>query len=375
MSLECTKAHGQQIDQDRMKRDIKVAEAVLETLFERKSGITIGRGEQAGYSQYLPGYGVLLHLPPSNSYFVISGDTQLFGANRPHKEAKSSDVYNIPKRVIEDKNKTMAYSTFPSVNDSINQQRSEKIKERITVFLLDYGDLIGQLGEEDKILVVEDRSPFDWNFVMPSRVSSETIDKKGRFSAEIKKGDLNAYKNGKISREEAASRIRFVDKFMESNMEQDLELLANIFDRLYRPDLSKTFYYNGYASYDRIPNLGVIYYLNMFTTQDKNLYMFVFPFDGTETEKKEDETKSDDLDAQYPEFLEELKDNILTYGRTVQSLAPEEMMIFHVKMTNCTDCNIPKMLKISIKTSDLRAFDQGKISRKTAKERFQVEEG
>ena len=48
----------------------------------------------------------------------------------------------------------------------------------------------------------------------------------------------------------------------------------------------------------------------------------------------------------YPKFEQELKDNILEYGRTLKSLKDDEVLVFQVKLTRCVGCEIPSIIGI-----------------------------
>lgn len=369
---------AQKIDYEKMERDIKIAETVLETLFESSSdAFSVGFGRRES-SQYLEGYGVMLRLP-SDSFFggpfrgnfnMITGGRATRNFN-PDNEQKIFGTEALTEALISSENISRKDSPFFINADSLQEKSKEKMRELIIIFLLDYGDMIGQLNNEDRILVTE--SVLSQNNGMLSINQARIFQNTNRLSAEIKKADLNAFKSGKISREEAEERIKFSDSQTETKVEQDLELLANIFDRLYRPDLSKTYYYYVNAYYDRIPHFGVIYYLNMLSSHKLDNNMFNLPtrqikdLDQTERDKKVKEL--------YPAFIEELKENILSYGRTINSLDTDETLMFHVKITSCNGCGIPESLEVAIKANDLRVYNEGKTDKRAALNKIRIKEG
>jgi hypothetical protein len=359
---------AQRVDVDKMNRDLKVASAALGTLVETKQQLLLARREDRQTAQYLEGYGVMLTLPAQHSVTVLApnvyqgaGTAQIRGfepsppSGRIRMGKSLTETADAPKEID---------------RDSLSNLQTEQLKEQVTIFLLEYADLIGQLQPEDRIKVVEERSPFvSQGRFLQSRPTSPMIMRKQRFSAEIKKGDLTAFKAGDLSREEVVGRIRF-SKSLAEGLDQDLELLANILDRLYRPDLSETFYYTGYAYYDKIPEFGVIYHLNMLTRTEENLYNFILPSDKSEDLNEESDPEK--LTALYPEFLEGLKENILTYGRTVKSMDRKERLVFNIRLSNCTGCDVPDWVNVSIGMADLFDFDAGKLSKTEALQRFKV---
>lgn len=387
---------AQQVDVDKMDRDLKVASAALGTLVETKQQLLIARREDRQSAQYLEGYGVMITLPAQHSVTVLApnvyqgtgtsyirrfipstqsgrirvGKTfteQGAGASqiRGFEPSSPAGTIRIGKSLTE-----TADAPKEIDRDSLSQVQTDQLKEQVTIFLLEYADLIGQLQAEDRIKIVEERSPFvSQGRFLQSRPSSPMVMRKQRFSAEIKKSDLTAFKAGELSREEVLGRILFSESFAEG-LDQDLELLANILDRLYRPDLSETFYYTGYAYYDKIPEFGVVYHLNMLTRTEKNLYNFVLPSDKREDLNEESDPEK--LTALYPAFLEGIKENILTYGRTVKSMDRKERLVFNIRLSNCTGCDVPNWVNVSIGMADLFDYDAGKLSKTEALQRFKV---
>ena len=51
-------------------------------------------------------------------------------------------------------------------------------------------------------------------------------------------------------------------------VEPDLELLSSIFTRLYRPDLSKTFFTQDNVYFERLKDYGVVYYMQALSSQE-----------------------------------------------------------------------------------------------------------
>ena len=68
----------------------------------------------------------------------------------------------------------------------------------------------------------------------------------------------------------------------------------------------------------------------------------------------------------YPRFEKELKENIVEYGRTLKSLESDEILMLKIKMTECEGCDIPEVLELSIKASELANYSAGKISKEAA---------
>jgi hypothetical protein len=359
---------AQQVDVEKMDRDLKVGAAALGTLVETKQELLLTRREDRQTAQYLEGYGVMITLPAQHSVTVLAANVYQ-GAGTA--QIRGFEPSSQPGRIRIGKSPSETTGASKEIDrDSLSHVQTEQLKEQVTIFLVEYADLIGQLQPEDRIKIVEERSPFvSQGRFLQSRPSSPMVMRKQRFSAEIKKSDLTAFKTGELGREEVVGRIRFSESLAEG-LDQDLELLANILDRLYRPDLSETFYYTGYAYYDKIPEFGVIYHLNMLTRTEKNLYKFILPSD--KSEELNEESDPEKLTELYPKFLEGIKENILTYGRTVKSMDRKERLVFNIRLSNCVGCDVPDWVNVSIGMADLFDYDEGRLSKTEVLQRFKV---
>jgi hypothetical protein len=77
----------------------------------------------------------------------------------------------------------------------------------------------------------------------------------------------------------------------------------------------------------------------------------------------------------YPKFEQELKENILEYGRTLKTLNDDEQLVFNVAMTKCESCGIPSTLEVTVKASVLKEFGTGKIDKAAGLTKFSIKKG
>ena len=243
----------------------------------------------------------------------VSG--QRFYINEGNYENQNNDVAPAEPQKrgtlsLKDKKDAKAKLDMDSIQDSYNS----KVIEAAKTFLLDYGDMITQLSAAERIIVSNqgDR-PRVWvnkYFNAPNRT---------HLSVEVLKGDLTQYKQNKISREQASSKIKVINTESVSEVEPDLELLSSIFSRLYRPDLSKTFFVQDNVYFERLKDYGVVYYMQALSSQELGYTRrYVMPTVGLED--VDQATRDKTVKELYPKFEQELKDNILEYGRTLKSL-------------------------------------------------------
>ena len=201
---------GQGIDQERMDRDLKIAENILGTLSNDRN-LFSGRNIE---SNYVPDYGVIFSMPQSSIVFAT-------GKAESVSVVSSGSGYSY---VVADSPSSDDKEREAAKNASSEDQAKayeEKVKEQMTLFLVDYVDLIGQLKPTDRIMVnLKNSRNQIW-------ISGERVSEKNMgMTAEILKGDLIAYKSGKASREQTIGKIKFTE--VNNKVEKDLELFSSI---------------------------------------------------------------------------------------------------------------------------------------------------
>jgi hypothetical protein len=368
-SFQLHAAFAQSFDDARMTKDIEVAENVLATLIkhEMSSDRTIFGLDIRG--SYQPGYGVTFRLPPDQSMpFAISirgddvqGATVISDGNTYRYSFRTNGSRNVAP---EDDNSIKLKERSEISADSLRAVYNQKMIKAAQDFILDYGDLISQLGASEKIVVTNqsDRPHFYFNAGQRTRIVVEGT-----------RQDVTALREGKITREQALKRLTIVNTEALEAREPDMEMLSSIFSRLYRPDLSKTYFIQGNVYYERLRDFGAIFYMQMVSSTETGFNRHTLP--TLALENLDQATRDKKVAELYPAFEQDVKDNILEYGRTLKSLKDDESLIFNISLTKCQGCGIPGTLEIAIKSSILKEFGAGKLDRAAAMGKFIVKKG
>jgi hypothetical protein len=420
------------VDEQRMERDIEVAENVLETIikqqFEKRAFFPM---EIQG--NYMAGYGVTFRIPyeilgsswffgqppeapgvnfmdGGNGSFSFSFDSddmdapelmdeierQEFSEAEEDEERAESKANAQQKRANEDikrsqtrvrvmngvattedvtgteyKNKTKSKSKASSKNDrdSVRNAYTNKIIEASKNFLADYGDLITQLPASEKITITNrGEGERIWYGAFVNSASNPSY-----ISLEALKGDIIQYRQGKLTHDQLFAKIKVINSVMDDELQPDLELLSSIISRLYRNDLSTTYFTQENIYYERLKNFGVIYYMQVYSSNTGSRGNYSMP--TLRLDNVDAETRDKKVKELYPVFEKELKENILDYGRTLKSLSNEEVLMFNVKLTRCTDCGIPSSLEVSVKSSVLMDINSGKLTKEAALTKIMVKKG
>ena len=388
------------IDEQRMEQDIEVAENILSTLIRQQFGKRNFFPMEVD-GNYLAGYGVTLKLPQGGAFNMfmykssdmpgetinVTPDGMTYNYSYSYSKSDSydkGDSYSKSQRDEATKDKRKAVLAKEKAeeeraehelvaprakaaprarvnSDSAMITANKRFLEVAKNFLADYGDVIGQLKPDERIVVTNRGEEFggDFGFRWPGGESRRNL-----ISVEGKRDDITQLKQGKITRDQFISRLKIINTETSDKLDPDLEVLSSMFSRLYREDLSKTYYSQGDVSYERLKDFGVIYYMRVYSSNEIGDERFDMPtLAMSDMSKPERDKKVKEL---YPRFESELKDNLVEYGRTLRSLNSNEQVVFTVKLTRCAECGIPATLEISVNDQVLKDYSAGKITKEAA---------
>jgi hypothetical protein len=417
-------ATAQSADESRMNRDIEVAENVLSTLikqeFEKSSFFPVEiRGS------YRVGHGITFTVPTDmiipmmwgggrNDVMILDGSPGVYSysfSSTPEPELIEEEMLARQEQEIAEMERSKAEmkkatsekekgkagiekekaekeakprKTYERVavggvqgargpkvmrtindSDSLQKAASEKVILASKNFLADYGDLLSQVKPEERIIITNKSDNSRWYY--------RQNEKRSLLSVEVLKSDLTQFRQGKITREQLMAKIKVTNTETSGKVEQDLELLASIFGRLYRSDLSKSFFVEGNPYYERLTDYGAVVYMQVYSSNQIDEGLFSMPtVDLREVDQAGRDKKVKEL---YPVFVSELKENILDYGRTLKSLKDNERLVFNVVLTKCKGCGIPADIELSVQNSVLKDYSAGKIDKNSAAEKITVKKG
>ncbi|HMG93648.1 MAG TPA: hypothetical protein VK589_26505 [Chryseolinea sp.] len=386
MMLGVQISFAQKLDEERMTRDIAVAENVLSTLIKQQvsNQRTFFPLEIKG--NYQPGYGVTFNLPADFTTPIsflaapgMSGDVLIWGntPNTPGVQVQqfnydNSDDRNDQVKITNEKEyKLKTRTDRKQINlDSIRDVYNQRVIDASKTFIVDYADMIAQLQPGERVVISnQGNQPRMWvgrYFDAPQRT---------HLSIEAVKSDITQFRQGKITREQALAKIKVVNTETVNDVEPDLELFSSIIGRLYTQDLSKTFFIGDQIYFERLKDFGAIYYMQVYSGIERGEFSnrYVMPTLGLDD--VDQETKDKKVKEMYPKFEKELKENMLEYGRTIKSLKDEESLVIQVTVTRCKGCNIPSTLELSVKGSVLKDFNAGKVDQNAAMSKINVKKG
>ncbi|MDH3649473.1 MAG: hypothetical protein OEQ53_07300 [Saprospiraceae bacterium] len=334
---------AQNIDMDRMDRDIEVAENILMTLMEQgveKQRFMLGHDDIEG--SYKDNYGVVFTVPAQRFKFD-------FVAPAIKLKDKDDMVIEVPEA-----------ETGKRMND---EDGTEKLKETFITFLADYGHLISQLAPSERILVKTEQFGGHGRRAVVLSGKRHGGGQETYLSAEIKKSDLTAYEKGSLSKDNLVKAIVVSESIVDLSQEPQIEVFAAMLDRLYDTDLSATYYMSKQPSYERMKDFGLTYYIKVYSSYVEG-DTYYLPTVGRRDVSREE--RKEIVQEMYPKFVEGIKENMLEYGHILKNLGANEILVLDIKLTQCEGCTMPKQIKISSKKSIIDEYRQGKLNKDKA---------
>jgi len=188
---------------------------------------------------------------------------------------------------------------------------------------------------------------------------------------EVSVGQIKKLRKGNINRDAFLKSVNVVENVMSYEKDADLETLSAMFQRLYKKDLSKTYYSERAPKYSKLSNFGVIVKMKVYSSYENNN---VYSMPTISKKGLSLEERNNHVMELLPQFEADFKDNMVNYGRTLKNLDSDEILMFEVNMTTCKDCNdFPRYMKFSIKKSVLHKFNRGDLTMKQAADKVNVE--
>lgn len=366
---------AQDFDTNRMNRDIKIMENILDEMFKtqftskqgaievRSSSYTFFGGNSSGNVKgtYIPDYGVIFMIPSAN--------------NR----------YSVVSRGSTERQVVFQYSSDET--DSDRNIDEESVTNRISEFLKDYASTIGQLKSNESILVIYGAGNSTNNNVAVFNLRGDRQDDVPEplpvISVSAKKSDLEAYRAGNLNADAFKNRLSISTS--EEKERLDLKVLSNIFRTALEEGDGSEFHLisSSSLSYMYLENFGALYTLNLHRghgahgfgsiTLRESAVFNSNPDRNTEESMEELKAKLEEQEKELSETLEEeydavvarTKEFIVDYGRTLSSLKDDQYLMVSLNISDSSDL-VPDRVDFQVKKSVFNQLDRGQISREDA---------
>jgi hypothetical protein len=372
---------GQDTDQKRMKRDLEVAEKILNELLEENS--SSGFRPHVNEGAYIDGFGVLFTIrsPWGGMGLYVSPEIAL-DWDRENKLLRGK-----ARAEADDQKATTVYRLK---RDSLDQMDMARFKQVTETFFADYAYLLSKVPANEKICIKYAQgggSAFAWGDAAFGIAQAGSKGSTPGLTAVVRQQAIQDYRMEKIDRKSLVNKIEYTeDKGMDPEQDRELTLLHSIFNRLYQSDLGNGFYITPNAQLEKIPGLGAVL-TYQFTTRTNDFFMsnefgsYTLRGDrrngritiAKADDEKEEEEEKEPLD--FGAFLDDFKSNVIEYGSTVRNLKPDEVLSFQLNIPDCdceNDDEWAESIKIVAKQSLLERYRKGDIDLDEAVGQLQV---
>ncbi len=368
--------NGQQAENLRMEKDIEVMESILNELFDGGDDGHFGNNKVSG--NYLPGYGVIFRIPKKSGPLIFAdGDFERINRGQLSVLTLGSD------------------DKFQERTDSILTIQEENFKQQYQLFFTNYGDLLSELKPIEKIMIIHGESSANNQLLYPVvadgqrsfyNVHSNLDRQREKTTVQVTYEDIQAFSAGKLSEQQFHKKILVREASNQKPASKEFDILANIFNRLYK-DNELWLHVGGKVNYELIEGLGVIYEMdangwvldgikdNSFSiSSNQNVVVQGRAQSPRTTDRKTREQLKEERSKKYNEYVQDLKTNIIKYGKTLKSLNSEEVLMLSVDLPNCYACENPGKINLIVKASVLKDFSQRKIGLQQALDKIELRE-
>jgi hypothetical protein len=371
------------MDRNRLNRDLKIMEGILDKLFHEKSSYRQLDGDTRGL--YLDGFGILFHAGQDafgHTRLVLSDvfeDSQVLLESIAEK---SDNKGNISVRVLPEKKEVKedgeesvivdapkrAYAAREKSNEKILEEEKkaiDRMKENIHIFFKNYSSAIGQLRPTDRIAILVDLK--DWTI---------TNTHKGFLTAWTAEQDIQRFRNNEINDTEFGKRTHFNISNGDTDISNDIDIMTEILERGM----------DTFTSGQRISNngiylegLGALFFVELpgflvFSSDENASVVAIQEYSKAlgylyRTKEKEESEKSDtkkDMDEWIKKLKEDLFELVSSYGHTLR-LKPQESIILNVDLGHRftfwqSEKRQPSNFILYLKKADVDNYNRGGIS-------------
>ncbi|MEM7658785.1 MAG: hypothetical protein AAF399_21855 [Bacteroidota bacterium] len=383
---------------DRMEKDLEVMQRIFNEMLSDGNRFLSRYGDDS--PQYEAGVGIIFRTPSrlgnlsiwsssgSNAYvapeswefFDAETDQQIVVTQGKAKKSQGNVVIRTTPAPPAPPAATNGVAAIPKASGK------NGLIDKLTRFLIDYGDFATQLKDDESIIILHKANNRRSQAVAIAGIgiSSTASDADlitGDFSLKVKMKDLRAHRSGSIDEATLKSRIVLEEKeskepefeyrifsqiINERTAEIKGELTKSYVDQEEGDDLLLTYRMAGLGrrgdDIEFIPDLGVIYQIQ-FSSPARSGVIFIDRGRNSTTKAVYDVFEKEDtydewLDELSGQLKEELPEVMLEYGRTLRRLPVGERLILKLNFPDCHKCNAPKQMEISIPAATLQAFDK-----------------
>ncbi|GEM_PF-1231700 len=355
----------------KMERDIIILQNVLNDLVANNKDLFYSSSNAKG--MYIPGKGVIFNVKYGSRYGNI-----FFAENMTVIESQNGTTIDLD---TDEKDKKQ------SAEES-NKNTENRIEQLSKEFLVNYGSILSELKAGEKVMLNVEYSKLkpvdkDDTGVQVSSPKSNTIygsavrlaysgkSNTHRMSSAINQNDISAFLNGKLSMDQAFSKVSTVVKEDGENDAVDAKIMAGILDDLFQSSQRGKLRRSRKTSWTYFDDFGLMFDMNLsassataltFVTRSEDAVIGYAAKEDKDAEKKREEAEKA-LEENLESVIDMAKESLVTYGRTLRSVKSGEVVILNLNLSGLSSrSKLPKSVRLQVSKAQIEAFSRGQKS-------------
>ena len=334
--------------QERMEKDLEITANILQAALDVDH--SFGFSSDPVDATFRDNYGVIY-------------DVNIRGGGVFDIIGVGEEGYHYEFKGVKDSEVVIARSDDPQPAN-----RKEDMVQQVKDFLADYAHLNRSLQDNHSIMVKLGNRRFGERWFSFAHGKKQDINKN--ITIQVAFSDVSSYQDGEISRDDLFDRIQ-VDEKDVLGAEPEFEIFGNVLEDVFSSSNSNSYYMNGSPNYERIEDLGIKYYLRVYSSYRMNSNRYRMPTLGLEDIS--DDERNSHVEDLYPVFVDDFKKAILDYGSILKNIEDDEPVSFVIRLTQC-DCEIAEQIEVSVTKEIIEQYRNDELSESDALSKIMVTE-
>ena len=392
-----------QVDERRMQRDVRIMQQALNEMLRQEYNWEYSNrwSSSKDESRYIPEVGIVLIASNSGSFFGRAPQTM--EDEQEDKGTQLEDVFkeflaeygDLARELPEDESILLRYSSKESGESySFGKTPDARDKKRSRFPFADgLGKITAKVSKEDVMKFRRgelDRDAFDQTIEFTRTEASSENPKEFKIFSQILKS---------LFESDRSSSETIIATYFDEDCEDCEEKCESCYeDALKWNTYSFKTAWGDRVDFERIEGLGAIYDVSLgYYLEGYNSIMAIGSGRGRlqvhgdgwvveEGEESEDDEEIDEdrkdyllkrdekLEEIYGDFIQEMKEAMVLYGRTLRSLKEDEFLIVRAELPACYECELPANVEFKVQRSVLNAYDERDMDYDEIEEKIQVTE-
>ncbi len=360
------------IKRERMQRDLKIMENVLDDIFTPSDGRIFFSGGSRGL--YFDDYGLVFQVRLAGLGEQLTKTIRIQQRMEAVEKARKREKKNREDFDADEEDSIFIFESHGTKKGKVQspKERLEKIKTQSVQFMGDYIDGVGQLLPDNRITLLFDFAQKNLLLWVSEGEGSTQAEEwlPSRLEVTALKRDVTEYRKGKLTEVQFRKRLTFTERRSENGAQRSLSIMGNILNAAIQERQEKDFGHKNDSPGIYLNGLGALFFLegSLFPKSEKELfegavidYMEEGQSRGAQAHIQARKKATHDYTEKFKTELVELLGD---YGHTLRMLKPSEHLVVQFELKNHWGLapGAREHLVVKIKKQDLDRYDRGELT-------------